>query len=82
MELRQPKPGRLEIPLEGLLLDEASVRHSPILPYARMVASLIEGRTVGQDELVEALLETMRQRSIDRQTRSQYVLRFLHQHPP
>ena len=75
-------PWKGELPLGVLVLDEASVVRSPMLSYLAMVASLIEGRSIGEDELVDALLKMMRQRSMDGLTRNQYVLRFLNQHPP
>ncbi|MCK5804151.1 MAG: hypothetical protein KAI66_15045 [Lentisphaeria bacterium] len=70
------------LPLEGLLLDESTLLNSRILPYVVMVASIIEGRTIGRDELVAALRKRMRQRSIGSQARREYVLRYLNQHPP
>lgn len=73
---------RGEMPLAGLVLDEASVVNSPILPYVRMVVSLIVEETVSKDQLVADLLKIMRQRSIDNRTRPRYVSRFLNQHPP
>ena len=47
-----------------------------------MVATVIEGRTIRADELLNVLLQSMRQRSFDRLPRREYVLRFLKQHPP
>jgi hypothetical protein len=67
---------------EGLLLDEATVRNSPILPHVLMVASVIERRKVGRAELLAALRSTMRQRSIGRWSRRDYVVRYLNRHPP
>ena len=67
---------------EGLLLDEPTLRNSRVLPYVLMVASVIEGRTIHREELLAALRKTMRQRSIGRRPRREYVLSFLHQHPP
>lgn len=72
----------VQLPLEGLTLDEASVVNSPMLPYVRMVASLIEGRTIGTAELIDALRKRVRQHSMARRTRADYVLHFLNQHPP
>lgn len=72
----------LALPLEGLLLDEVTLANSPVLPYVQMVASVIEGRTISRDELVAALRKRMRQRSIDRLPRREYVLGYLNQHPP
>jgi len=77
--LEEPAP---TLALEGLSLDEASLVQSPMLEYVRMVASLIEGRSVGQEELIEALRRTMRQRSLAQRSRTDYILHFLHQHPP
>ena len=68
--------------LDGFTLDEAMLVNSPLLPYLTMVASLIEGRVISREELLQALLRSMRQRSFDRLPRREYVLRFLNQHPP
>jgi len=70
------------LPMEGLLLDESTLLNSPILPYVRMVASLIERRTISRDELLAALQRSLRQRSFDRRPRREYVLHYLHEHPP
>lgn len=70
------------LPLEGLVLDEATLVSSRVLPYVLMVASIIEGRTIRRDELIAALRKRMRQRSIGSQARREYVLRYLNQHPP
>jgi hypothetical protein len=53
-----------------------------MLPYVRMVASLIEGIEFSYEELVQLLRQAMRQHSFAKRTRSDYVLRFLHEHPP
>jgi hypothetical protein len=87
---RQPTLDELEgssredvkLPLDGFTLDEATLASSPMLPYLAMVAGLIEGRAIRCEELLEALLRSMRQRSFDRLPRREYVLRFLSQHPP
>jgi hypothetical protein len=68
--------------LEGVLLNEASVTNSSMLSYLQMVASVIEGRTIGRNELVQALLTTMRQRSLSTRPRIEYVLDYLNGHPP
>jgi hypothetical protein len=70
------------LPLEGLLLDEPTLVNSRILPYVRMVASVIEGRTIGRDELIAALRKRMRQHSIGRRPQREYILCYLNQHPP
>lgn len=68
--------------LEDLVLDDSTLANSPVLPYVQMVASLIERRTISRAELIAALRQSMRQRSFDRRPRREYVLRYLHQHPP
>jgi len=70
------------LPWKGLLLDESTLVSSPILPYVLMVASIIERRTISRDELIAALRQRMRQRSFDRRPRREYVLHYLHEHPP
>ena len=70
------------LPLESLLLNEPTLVSSRILPYVRMVASVIEGRSVSRDELIGALRKRMRQHRLDRQPRREYVLCYLNQHPP
>lgn len=72
----------LEISLGGLVLDGASVVNSPILPYVRMVVSLIVGKSISKKELFAGLLKIVSQRSIDQQTSTRYVSRFPDQHPP
>lgn len=82
----QPLPGDLssavELPLEGVVLDESSVVHSPVLPYLAMVLSLLEGRPFRRHQVVTLLRQALRQHRIANRSRREYVLRFLHQHPP
>jgi len=75
-------PLKAELRLEDLALNEATLRTSPLLPYVGMIVSLLEGLRLGRQELLQLLLESLRQHSIAYQTRTDYVLRFLHQHPP
>lgn len=70
------------LPLAGFVLDERALVNSSILPYARMVASMIEGRTISREELLAVLRKRMRQHSIGRLSRREYVLRYLIFHPP
>jgi hypothetical protein len=72
----------LQLVLEGITIDASVVRTSPLLDYLRMVIRLIERISVTRAELTTTLLEAMRQHSIAYRTRTDYVLRFLHQHPP
>jgi len=44
--------------------------------YVGMVVSLIEGRPVGEEEIVEMLVRAMRQRSMDRRRQIAYVLSY------
>jgi hypothetical protein len=72
----------VELRLDGVVLDESSLLKSRMLPYVRMVVSLIEGVELGGKEIVRLLRQAMRQHSIAYRRRSEYVVRFLHQHPP
>jgi hypothetical protein len=72
----------VKLALEGFALDEAALVNSPMLSYLAMAASVIEGRTISREGLLKALRAGMRQRSLDRLPRREYVLHFLNQHPP
>jgi len=72
----------LTLHLDDFVLDEPTLVNSRILPYVRMVASVLEGRMISCGELLAALLRRMRQRSIGRRHRREYILRYLNQHPP
>lgn len=78
----KPLPVKVELRLDGVLLDESSLAMSPMLPYVRMVVSLIEGVELSCREILRLLRQAMRQRSIGVRRRIDYVLGFLHQHPP
>ena len=58
------------------------LRNSPLLPYAVTVVNLLEGSDLDVPQLVLLLLEVLRQRSLVLRTRANYVLEYLHQHPP
>jgi hypothetical protein len=53
-----------------------------MMPYVRMVVSLIEGIQLSGAEVSRLLRRALRQHSIANRSRSEYVLRFLHEHPP
>jgi hypothetical protein len=53
-----------------------------MVDYVRMVTSLLEGREVSWEEIVEMLKRTMRQHSIGREKRIDYILRSLKERPP
>lgn len=77
----EPSP-QVELQLEDLVLGESTLRTSPMLPYVGMIVNLLEGIQLRRHELLERLLRSLRQHSIASRTRTDYVLRFLHQHPP
>ena len=62
-------PGQQERP-------QLPLQANPVLGYIRMVVSLIEGRRVSQDEIVEMLARAVRQHSIFRQRRMEYLLSY------
>lgn len=72
----------VKLPLGGFALAEATLVNSPLWPYLVMVASLLEGRRIGREELFQTLRKSLRQRSFDSLPRREYVLRFLNQQPP
>jgi hypothetical protein len=82
VDLHGPAYQEATLVLSGFTLREATVANSPLLPYLAMVATVLEGRAIGRQELLGALQRSMRQRSIDRLPRREYVLGFLEQHPP
>jgi hypothetical protein len=71
-----------ELREDGALWDESRLANSPILPYVRMVVSLIEGVEFTCHEVVRRLRQAMRQHSIGAGRSVGYLLGFLHQHPP
>ena len=72
----------IELDLNGVVLDESTVVHSPMLPYIRTLIWMIDGIRLSQAEVVQWLRQVLRQRSMAYRSRRDYVLRFLHQHPP
>ena len=75
-------PVTVELRLEGVVLRESSLATSPLLPYVRMLVSLIEGIELSCREVVCLLRQAMRQHSFGARRRIDYLLGFLHQHPP
>ena len=73
---------KLELVLGGVVLDEAGLLESPMMPYLRMMVRLAEGIRLSCRELGDLLRRALRQRSIASRSRTDYVLRFLNQHPP
>jgi hypothetical protein len=68
--------------LDGLVLEESTLVSSRVLPYVRMLVSVLEGEAISREQLIAALRTRIRQRSIGRLSRREYVLHYLHQHPP
>ena len=56
--------------------------HAAIVGYVGVVTSLIEGRQVSEEEIVEMLVRAMRQHSIARRRRIDYVLAYLKTNGP
>ena len=75
-------PLTVELRLDGVVLDESSLATSPMLPYVRMVVGLIEGVEFTCREVLRLLRQSMRQRRFGARRRIDYILAFLHQHPP
>lgn len=78
---QRPSPN-VELRLDGVILNEGSLLKSRMMGYVRMVVSLIEGIEFSYQEVLFLLQQALRQHSIARRTRREYVLRFLHEHPP
>ena len=82
----QPLPAKLlvdiELDLDGVILDESSVVNSPMLPYIRTLIWIIDRIRLSHVEVAGWLRQVLRQRSMACRRRREYVLRFLHQHPP
>jgi hypothetical protein len=75
-------PVAIELDFDGVVLDEWSVVNSPMLPYIRTLIWMIDGIRLSHVEVVDWLRQVQRQRSMAYRPRRDYVLRFLHQHPP
>jgi hypothetical protein len=71
-----------QLRLETVVLDEQALAGSPMLPYVRMIVNLIDGVKLTCREVLSLLRESLRQRSIATRRRIDYVLGFLHRHPP
>jgi len=61
---------------------EAVEFRANMVGYVAMVASLIEGRPVSEAEILQRLVRAMRQHSMARRRRIDYVVAQLHQHGP
>jgi hypothetical protein len=70
--------GRVPVPPESGAVE----RHAGIVRYAAMVASLIEGRRVSEAEMLRRLARAMRQHTMARRRRMDYVVAQLQKHGP
>jgi hypothetical protein len=61
---------------------EAAEFLARMVRYVAMVTSLIEGRPVSEQEIVRMLVRAMRQHSMARRRRMDYVVAQLHKHGP
>ena len=80
--LADEAPASAQLRLETVVLDERVLARSPMLPYVRMLVRLIDGVKLTCREVLLVLRRSLRQRSIALRRRIDYVLGFLHQHPP
>jgi len=53
-----------------------------MVSYVRLATSLIEGRRVGRDEILAMLARVVRQHSLARRKKIDYLLWYLNRHPP
>ena len=71
-----PQGDRPAVKEESLGLNEAMVS------YLQMVVSLVEGRRMSRDEILEMLTRVLRQHSIAHRSRKDYFVWYLNEHPP
>lgn len=60
----------------------APVPGDRMLNHVRMFVSLIEGRRVGRDEILDMLAKFSRQHSMSRRNRMDYLIQYLDANPP
>jgi hypothetical protein len=72
----------MQLVLDAVALTPQIIVASPALPYLATVIGLIERRTISRGDLVAHLLELLRQHSMARCLRKDYVLGFRQRHPP
>jgi len=82
----QPLPAErsvaIALDLDGVVLDDSLLVNSPMLPYIRTLIWMIDGVRLSHVEVVQWLRKIQRQRSMAYRPRREYILRFLHEHPP
>jgi hypothetical protein len=77
-----PADAHAHLPSDWQLERDGVQFNAAIVGYVRMVTRLIEGRWVSEEEMVEMLVRTMRQHSIVRRRRMDYVLAYLKKNAP
>jgi hypothetical protein len=75
-----PLPAELD--LAGVVLEEATLTKSRLLPYVRLVVNLIEGLHLSLQEVLQRLRRDLRQHRMGWRNRADYVGDDLLQHPP
>lgn len=80
----EPKglPLAAELDLAGVVLEEATLTKSRLLPYVRLVVNLIEGLQLSMQEVLQQLRGNLRQHRIGCRKRADYVGDDVLQHPP
>ena len=68
--------------MQGFVLNESMVHNSRMLPYVQTCVLLIDQVELGLRELARRLCQALRQHSMARRSRTDYVLHVLNQHPP
>jgi hypothetical protein len=87
-KVRNDKRGKNKPPSESLKEPDAKEEidarkfDKGVVEHVRMVTSLIEGREVSREEVLEMLERTLRQHSMGRERRIDYILRTLKENPP
>lgn len=75
MQVREPAPEKNPDAAEGKW-------NVQIVEHVRMVTSLVEERKVSLDETLKMLAKVLRQHSIGRGKRIEYIVRYLNKSPP
>lgn len=67
---------------KGLALEAKEGKcNEEMVEHVRMVTSLIEGRKVSREEILQMLDRAVRQHSIGRERRVDYIVRHMKEHP-
>lgn len=72
----------VQLALDGYSLRESIVVKTHTLSYLVMLLRVLEDIVIAPTDLLDQLRQRMRQRSIGSLSRREYVLRYLHEHPP